>query len=192
MPENPHMGLEEFFAGNYDYIRRLVFHFRKKHASWMDNGACEDVIQAVCLRFMEYALARFRGESKLTTYVFRVTHNVFFDHLRVLIRDRDRKDRSLQNMPEYIPDTRDAIGGVLDEENPPAPREQVEELLSGMSPLKQTIGKMFFLDGVKQEDIAEMLGKAQSTVSEHVGTIRRYLRDELRRKDKEHVLEHER
>ncbi|HPB83757.1 MAG TPA: sigma-70 family RNA polymerase sigma factor [Spirochaetota bacterium] len=87
-----------------------------------------------------------------------------------------------------VPDGRvDIEKEALYESEPPFAEKlaaQVERELDSpaLSPLKRAIGKMYFLDAMTEQQIAEALGKSQSTVSGHVADVRKLLGQRLREK----------
>jgi RNA polymerase sigma-70 factor (ECF subfamily) len=75
-------GLEEIFRKYRDFVHRICFRYLK------DQGDAEDLSQEVFLK-LHRRLPEFRGDSQLTTWIYRIAANACLDALRA----RKAKDR---------------------------------------------------------------------------------------------------
>lgn len=119
----------------------------------------EDLVQEVFLT-AHRALPGFRGDAKITTWLFRITHNV--------VRHRRRRERLRAFWHRSIDgDGPEAAAST------PSPSETLErrqaqqrvyQILDGMSEKYRTAFVLFELEGLPGEEIAAMLGTRPATL----------------------------
>jgi RNA polymerase sigma-70 factor (ECF subfamily) len=118
----------------------------------------EDLVHEVFLT-VHRELHRFRGEAKLTTWLYRITANV--------VRDRRRQEQRLWR--------RNRLAGDEAERAPagPTPLEQLEQqreaalvyrVLDGMKERYRTVLILFEMEGLSGQEIAELTETRLETV----------------------------
>lgn len=118
----------------------------------------EDLVQEVFLVAHRH-LGGFRGEAKITTWLFRITRNV--------VRHRQRRERlrRLFSGPEKAAETVPS--------NRPTPIEELEReearrityrVLDGMSEKYRTVFILFEIEGLSGEEIGALTGQKMATV----------------------------
>jgi len=132
------------------YRRYGALVFRRARALLGDEQASWDALQEVFLKALK-AHGDFRGQSAATTWLYRITTNHCLNHLRDGLRRRDLATQNL--IPLAGPDAetfdlRLTIARVLDE----LPIEICE------------IAVYAHVDGMSQEEIAEVVGLSRKTV----------------------------
>jgi RNA polymerase sigma-70 factor (ECF subfamily) len=119
----------------------------------------EDLVQEVFL-VAHAQLPKFRGEAKLTTWLYRITENV--------VRHRRRKER----FRRWLGGSSEEIGGKA-ASGRPTPVEDLERreasrtvyrVLDQMSERYRTLIILFELDGKSGEEIAELTGQKVNSV----------------------------
>lgn len=128
----------------------------------------EDVAQTVLLRF-DGAVASLAPETRVTTWLYRVTRNVLIDHDRA--RGRDEELRDLLGLEQ--------IARAVAEENDAQSFEAVDLLkrfMQVLSPQQRAALDLIDLQGFSAEDAAEMLEVATPTVRVHLHRARQALR----------------
>src|SRR5581483_3619257 len=168
--------LREFEALMRRYNRTL---FRTARAILRDDAEAEDALQDAYVRIYG-ALDRFRGESKLSTWLVRIVAN------EALMRLRKRTRRSnvvpLHDDPERVMATLESS-----EEGPEraAGRAEVRRLLeSKIDALPDAFRAVFMLRGLEElsvEETAEALGIPEATVRTRFFRARALLREALSR-----------
>ena len=145
---------EEFCSKFRSTIRRVAVRMLK------DESAAEDAVQETLLNVYR-AIGRFRGESRISTWLNRITTNVCLEMLR---RGRKRKEESFEEMQEVLVDT-------LRHEDSPFDRLYQKELgerlgssLANISPKQGQIVKMHDWDGLTIGEIARKLNISEGTV----------------------------
>ncbi|HMQ56537.1 MAG TPA: sigma-70 family RNA polymerase sigma factor [Anaerolineae bacterium] len=123
----------------------------------------EDIVSDVFLRVVEQ-LAKFewRGEGSFAAWLFRLAHNRVADFFR---RSRAQtRPIPLEELPDIA--AHEALPGeaLLRKEL----FEQLRSLLETLSPRRQEIISLKFFGGLRNRDIAELLGLDERTVASHL------------------------
>ncbi|MEM6930400.1 MAG: sigma-70 family RNA polymerase sigma factor [Myxococcota bacterium] len=129
----------------------------------------EELLQEVWLALWK-ALGRFREESSLRTYVFRVAHNVAIKHVR-----RDRRDREEPGLPETVADEAPAIAEALDQHRR---RERLVAAIRELADVDRQLA-MLHLEGLTNAEIGEVTGLSASNVGTRLHRVRARLRTRL-------------
>lgn len=158
------------FRAIYDrYAQRVARHVVRVVGA---GGEVEDITQEVFVQ-LHRSLPTFRGESKLSTFIYRVTWNVSVSHLR-----RRRKvveltpARSLQLKTEDWKrlEARDLC-------------RVLETALSGVSADAREAFLLCDVEGMKLREVAELSGESLNTIAARVRRTRTKLRDALEAAD---------
>ncbi len=133
----------------------------RKVASWVTRLSpeldAEDVVQEVFLTVRD-KLPEFRGEAKLTTWLFRITQNV--------VRDRGRQEwrRKLRHL---------FFGEAMHSQPRSTPIESFEQkeraqvvyqVLDQLPALPRTVLILFEMEELSGSEVAELVGKSEAAV----------------------------
>lgn len=128
----------------------------------------EDVLQHVFLEFHR-ALPRFRGDSAVSTFLYRITVNVAYDHLRRRVRRTAEHDHS-------------ALEALIDGDATPEDRarrreelRQIFALLERIKPKKRVAFVLVAVEGLSLGEAAELIGAHADAVKQRVLHARREL-----------------
>ena len=145
-----------------------------------DPSRAEDLTQEVFLRAIQRA-DQFRGESKVTTWLYRIARNLCIDHRR---RMRHRRHPSLDApaREDGLP-LRERLPGEVR----PADREAVRgdlrsKILAAVEDLPEDQREVFLLrqiEGMAFAEIAEVVGASENTVKSRMRYALLRLRDGL-------------
>ncbi len=146
----------------------------------------EDLTQEVFVK-VHQALENFRGESKLSTWLYRIATNAALDRLRSPSFQRIAQERlsddSIEKGEEDV-DARDVWTGekkplveqqIIREEMNDCIRGYVEKLPENY----RTVLVLSELEGVRNKEIAEILGVTLDTVKIRLHRAREKLKEEL-------------
>lgn len=126
-----------------------------------DDGEAEDVMHDVFERAILYKHSLAKAESGLL-WLYRVAERCCFDRL---------KKRRRQ-----IPITPDALSRVAQEglsQSAVEAREVIVALLERFEPKVQQVALLYYVDGLRQEEIAHQLGWSRRTVIKKLALLRR-------------------
>lgn len=134
-----------------------------------DRDEIEDVVQTAFLEVFN-SLDRFEGRSKLSSWIAKVTLHVGYHHLRHRrVRPIIYQAESLTREPVDPAQTHDPEAQLLRTEA----AGQMRVLLQTLSPRKRTVFILNDLQGLPQEEIAEIVGASIATVRSRLFYARR-------------------
>jgi len=163
-------GDEAAFRELVDQFKGLVFALISRSVA--NRNQAEDLSQEVFLRVYR-GLPYFRGESRLTTWIYRITINL-------LSQQRpDLANRSLdevapgENGPRFKPGAADpAFGDIM-------LRDRLDKAIQQLPVQYQVLVNGHYLKGMRYEDLAEALNLPMGTVKTHLHRAKRRLRQLL-------------
>ena len=146
----------------------MAFFVRRIH----NHSEAEDLTQEVLLRVAQRGAAI--DATRPDAYVFQIAAN--------LLRDRGRR---LKVRAAYQASLGPADAVLVEDRNPDRVLQAKQALATVLAALKQlpdrtrTIFILFRLEGMKQREIADLLGVSARTVEQHVVRASVHLRDRL-------------
>ncbi len=175
--ENNENAFEEIVNRYGNKIYGLAFRITRDHHS------SEEVLQEVFLTLVK-KIDTFRGESKFSSWLYRVAMNASYIHLR-----SDKKYESDVSLEDYAPYNE---GGMLsgikakDWSNRPDTalfsKEAMENIEMAANKLPESYKVVFHLrdvEGLSNEETAEALGLSVAAVKSRLHRARLFLRDRL-------------
>ncbi len=138
----------------------------------------EDLTQETFIR-VHRSLSTFRGESSLSTWIYRIATNVSLDHFR---RNSTKQAKIAVSLEEAAPD------GEWANERPVSPEQQaaqgemstcVEGHIHLLPPSYRAVLVMHDTQGLKNREIAEVLDCSLGTVKIRLHRARKKLRESL-------------
>lgn len=146
-----------------------------------DKEAARDAAQEAFIRAYQ-ALPGFRGASGFYTWLYRIAVNVCLNASQKAQRRRD--SASLDTLLESGRIAPEAIfEGQQTPDNDLARvqlQEQIQAVLDELSPDHRTVVVLKDIEGLSQEEVAEMLDCSVGTVKSRLSRARAHLRDLLR------------
>ena len=159
-------GDETAFRELVDTYKGLVFALISR--SVPDRAEAEDLAQEVFLR-IHRGLPYFRGESKLTTWIYRIVINLLSQRrpaLATISLDQDRDD----DRPALDPGGPDRAFGDL------VLRDRLDKAIQQLPVTYQVLINGHYLKDMKYEDLADALGLPMGTVKTHLHRAKKQLR----------------
>ncbi len=132
--------------------RRALQLLRREADAW-------DVVQEVFARMLQ-AGEHFRGEARPMTYVYRATTNACLNHLRARAV---REPLSQEDLPS---------GEASFAPGAPEAANFLRALAAELDERSLQIATLHFLDGLTQDEVAQLLGVSRKTVVRAVQQIR--------------------
>jgi RNA polymerase sigma-70 factor (ECF subfamily) len=138
-----------------------------------NREVAEDTTQQVFIKVFS-RLAQFRKESEIGTWIYRITANLCFDHLKsahnkLLALDAEpphRTEKYLARRPE---------------QHKPAIEEAVRKVLATIDSGWAKTFWLYTMDQLNQRDIAEIMGISVPTVKMRLAKVRKTLRERIDR-----------
>ena len=161
---------EEFQPKIVNYLSRLL-----------ENQNAEDIAQEVFAK-VSRGLETFKGQSKLSTWIYRVATNTAIDKLRSASFKRSSENTSLSDTT-IVEDRNDSLGHTA----PPIEQEVirkemsqcVREYIDRLSPDYRTVLVLSELEGFKNREIADILEISLENVKVRLHRARAGLKKEL-------------
>lgn len=163
-------GDEQAFGELVDRFRDLVHGLVWRLAR--DRNEVDDLAQEVFVR-VHRGLPYFRGEARLSTWIYRVAANVCQEANGRAVR---RAAVPLDAAPE--PGGRDRAFDEL------AMRDEVQKALETLPEHYRLVIAAHYLQGVQYEALAEAMGVPLGTVKTHLHRAKKMLREALTRTDR--------
>jgi len=157
-------GDEGAFQELVDEHKRLVFALIARVIP--DRSRTEDAAQDVFLRIYR-GLPYFRGESRLSTWIYRIVANVC------------AQEQTRRPAADSLDDDRwrPATPAVLDRQFSDLElRERLEKAIARLPPNQRLLVAAHYLEGVQYEDLAEALNLPMGTVKTHLYRAKQQLR----------------
>ncbi len=142
-----------------------------------DASRAEDAAQEIFIKAYQ-ALGSFKGNSKFSTWLYRITAN----HCKDLLRKRARqKTESLEALVERSGDeVQNLWGPSVDPRNASGVSELVEKLLSGLSAEERLILTLREVQGLSYQEISETLQCSLDAVKSRLRRARESLDEKTR------------
>ncbi len=163
-------GDEGAFRDLVDRYKHLVYALVGR--TILDSSRIDDLAQEVFIRVYR-GLPHFRGESRLSTWIYRITSNVCYEdrtHASPMLSLDDAADRGA---PIARPAARDRAFGDLEL------RERLEKAMARLPPDSRFLIAGHYLQGIRYEDLAEALNMPLGTVKTLLHRAKRRLREVL-------------
>jgi RNA polymerase sigma-70 factor, ECF subfamily len=161
-------GDDEAFRELVDQQKRLVFALIGR--SVPNPARVEELAQEVFLR-IHRGLPYFRGESKVSTWIFRIVANVIAEErkpgLNAISLDEPLPGR---DAPAIDPGAIDRAYGDLEL------RDRLEKAIEQLPASYQLLVNGHYLEGLRYEDLASALNLPMGTVKTHLHRAKRLLR----------------
>ena len=162
-------GDDAAFGELVDLYKNLVYGLVYRMAS--DRSRADDLAQEVFLRVYR-GLPYFRGEARLSTWIFRIVQNVC-----AAARSRRPADVSLDQDDEgrrrYEPAATDNAFGGLEL------RDRLEKAIAQLPEPQRLLIAAHYLEGVQYETLAEVMKIPLGTVKTHLYRAKKRLRELL-------------
>ena len=157
--------LDRFTQGDESAFRLLFRTYRKLvfgllYQTLAEHDEIEDVMQTVFLEVFR-SLPNFERRSKLSSWISRITLNVAFRHVRY------RRSRPTIYQTKTLEDEKTSESGYLDPEKDVLRKEAAQrfrQVIASLAPRKRTVFVLNELQGLPQEEIAEIVGTSLATV----------------------------
>ena len=170
--------IRRFLEGDRKAFDELVLrHQRDVHMLALrivrDHNDALDISQKVFIR-AHSSLRNFRGDSSLTTWLYRITYNLSVKHLSA---GKWKRFLSLEEGVESLPSTSNPAREMERREF----QQELEKALKELPPRQRAVFAMRQLQGLKIDEVAEILGRKPGTIKalhfQAVNKLRRVLKE---------------
>ena len=145
--------------GNHDAARTLVE--EQERSLWLylfrmtgSRQVSEDLFQEIWARFFE-SLPRFRGQSRVRTYLLAIAHRLVVDARETSARQRAR----LEGLEHEVPTDMDIDRELLRDEE----RKRAQEVLQRLAPRQREVLILHYFEELTYEEVGAVLGIRAAT-----------------------------
>jgi len=139
------------------YRRHIVMVRRCAERIVLDRAAAEDVAQETFVKFLEYG-AKGGSARDTAALLYRIATNLALTRIRTAKRRRELLDRERNN--------RARVESTADD------RLSMQRVLGGVSEEEARIALSYYVEGLEQEEIAELLSMERRTVGRRLESFR--------------------
>lgn len=152
-----------------EQVRPLVYRWAKRRTGDLDDA--EDITQQVMVR-MYRGLSSFRGESKLSSWLFRITAHEASGFFRERSRKKDLhrswcREWEVDSSDPYDPERIDHVRAA----------GSIQKAATSLPPLQREAFRLVDLGGLNPCEAAEELGKAQVNIRSSLCRARKKIRE---------------
>lgn len=165
--ERCRQGDETAFRELVDQYKGLVFALTAR--SVPNRARAEELAQDVFLKVYR-GLPHFRGDARLSTWIYRITANVLSQERPDLAQVSLDEIKPGENEPRVRPAADDRAFADL------ALRDRLEKAIGRLPMQYQVLVNGHYLKGLRYEDLAEALNLPLGTVKTHLHRAKRQLR----------------
>jgi RNA polymerase sigma-70 factor (ECF subfamily) len=174
--------VREVLGGKTDRFRELVTRYQNMIAGIAWRSGCkredvEDVVSEVLLKVYRN-LHQYRPDHAFSTWLYKLTANHVVDRSR-----RMKKERGRTEMPEQVVDR---SPGADDEMEADERHALVREALRHVDPRYREVMHLVYVEGLKVDETARILGTPEGTVKTRLMRGREALKKVLMRRNPEH------
>ncbi len=165
------------------YERYIDKVYRLAYSKLGDHHDAQDVASSVFLKLCTY-LQQFRGDSKLSTWIFAVTANAAIDFARRR-KPQDSLDREIggkdgEPMERQVPDRAPGPEELLEKEDF---KRHMLSLVQKLPDMQREILELRFIIGLSYQEISEELGIEMGTVKSRINRAVASLREAYARSE---------
>ena len=162
-------GDDTAFAELVDRYKDLVYGLIYRMVR--DRSLADDLAQDVFLK-VHRGLPYFRGEARLSTWIFRIVQNVCVQTRTSRRPDVSLEDRHDDSPPRQFGSVDQAFAAIED-------RDRLDKALVQLPPNYRMLVVAHYMRGVQYESLAEALNLPLGTVKTHLYRAKRRLRELL-------------
>ena len=162
-------GDDTAFAELVDRYKDLVYGLIYRMVR--DRGLADDLAQDVFLK-VHRGLPYFRGEARLSTWIFRIVQNVCVQSRTSWRPDVPLEDGHDDRPPQQVGSVDQAFGAIED-------RDRLDKALAQLPPNYRMLVVAHYMRGVQYESLAEAINLPLGTVKTHLYRAKRRLRELL-------------
>jgi len=152
--------------------QRLVLHVVGRMVQ--QNDEVEDICQEVFIKVFK-ALKRFRGDSKLSTWIAKIAYNTAITHLR---KQKRRGEVSYSEKPALISAEKDTglNQKIIEKEEA---KKYLLQLIETLPANYRTVLTLFHLEEFSYKEIEEITGMPEGTIKSYLSRARNILKGKI-------------
>lgn len=155
-----------------DKHKNLVWHMVLRMVNQQEDA--EDLCQDVFLRVFR-EIKKFRGDSKLSTWIASIAYNVCVDYIRKKGREKVFATDDLTPLMRGKISPENTAGNMSREEL----KKMVHHVIAGMPVQYRTVITLYHLQECSYREIEEITGMPEGTVKSYISRAREIIREKM-------------
>ena len=161
------------FEELYSDFETPVYNFILRMAR--NDQLAQDLTQDIFVKIYQN-LATFRGEAKLSTWIYQIANNTYLDYLRASSFKKQNRTDILEDEEELQVEEIDKILSIDEQLIKAEENDCVHEYVNKLPEDYRTVIFLHDLQGLKNREIAEVLGSSIDTVKIRLHRARKKFR----------------
>lgn len=174
-------------TGDKESFRLLVERYEQRarrvaYEVVLNTEDAEDVVQEAFVKAY-LSMKNFRGDSSFYTWIYRIVYNVAIDFKRKISRERRFGANGAQNNNGNGTAVVESVPSFITPQYELERKEyarRIQEALSGLSEEHRTVMLLREVDGMRYEQIAEVVGVSKGTVMSRLHYARKRVQESLK------------
>jgi len=150
------LAFKQIVESNKKMVYYLAYDFTGNHQD------AEDLSQEVFIK-MYKSISKFRGEAKLSTWLRKITVNLYLDKRRSKLYKSQKMQDSIEDKEFEINSTQ-SHSNIENKTDSILLKEKIESAMHNLSPKEKSVFVMRHFHGMKNKEIGESLNIAIGTV----------------------------
>lgn len=175
-------GNPNVFATLVDRYKDLVFTLALKMLT--NKEEAEEIAQDTFLKAY-HSLNKFKGESKFSTWLYRITYNTCLDRLK-----KKKKERTTSYIEDFSEHQTKVIENILDSIDENEKNIAIQECLTELPSEDAFLLILYYFDGQSVEEIAKVIDISTDNVKIKLFRIRKKLATILKKKLASEILDY--
>jgi len=150
------------------YAPKIYFTLKR----FVDQGEIEDALQEVFLKIFK-GIHNFRGDAKLSTWIYQITINVGKDYIRKKKKNPVENIDLTENYTEGIGIQPEANVNVSNEVLDELEMEKIKNIMEKLSEEDRLLIKLRDIDGLSYDEIAKKLNKPLGSIKSRLHYARK-------------------
>ncbi len=161
------------FEDIYSDFEKPVYNFILRMAR--NDLLAQDLTQDIFIKIYQN-LARFRGDAKLSTWIYKIANNTYFDYLRTSVFKKQNKTDIFDDVEELHNEEIDKVLSIDEQLVKAEGNECVHDYVNNLPEDYRAVMVLHDLQGLKNREIADVLDCSLATVKIRLHRARKKFR----------------
>ncbi len=150
--------IESYKKGNKQSFNLIVLKYQKTvyrivRRIMHDHDITNDIVQDLFIKLYD-SLDKFRGESKLSTYIYRMAYNSSMNSLKKISKSNERSFR-MDDISNKLIDENSDFSELYDDESN---EKDLTKIFDNLPPKQKIVFMMRYYDNLSYEEISQITG----------------------------------
>jgi RNA polymerase sigma factor (sigma-70 family) len=158
-------GNQNTFTVLVDRYKNLVFTLALKMLN--NREEAEEIAQDTFIKVYN-SLNNFKGDSKFSTWIYKITYNTCLDRLK-----KNKKEKTVSYLEDFDKHQANAIEAVLDAIDENERNKAIQDCLEELPPEDAFLLTLYYFDGKSVDEISKVINNSVDNVKVRLFRIRK-------------------